>query len=102
MRCGKLTPAVLLLCVGLASAAQAQFVFPNRTSFFDVTFSSNDFSNANAFYKVTQDAYSTGGPATDASYGINLKSDHSGFGWTGAGELPSPTLRKSRTSPRRI
>ena len=97
MRCGKLTPAFLLLSVGLASAAQAQFVFPNRTSFFDVTFSSNDFSNANAFYQVTQDAYSTSGPATAPGYGINLKSDHSGFGWTGAGGTAVPNIAEFPT-----
>ena len=92
MRYGKLTLAFLLLGGSLPHAAQAQFVFPDRTSFFDVTFSNNDFSNANAFYQVTQGAYSTAGSATAPGYGINLKSDHSGFGWTGYGGTTVPNI----------
>ncbi len=76
---------VLVSAVNLSSYARAQFVFPKRTSFNKITFSTADFSNANDFYRVTQDAYSTSGPATIIGYAPSLKSSHTGLSWTGYG-----------------
>lgn len=78
-------PLVLTSAVTLASGANAQFIFPIRTSFNNITFSSADFSNANVFYKITADAYSPGVPATTTGYSPSLKSSHTGFSWTGYG-----------------
>ena len=78
-------PLLLASAVTFASYAKAQFVYPIRTSFNNITFSNADFSNANVFYKITQDAYSISGPATTTGYSPNLKSSHTGFSWTGYG-----------------
>lgn len=75
----------MLAVAALTSRANAQFIFPNRTSLYNITFSSNNFSNANAYYQVTLDAYSPNGPATTGSGTVSLKSNHTGFSWTGYG-----------------
>ncbi len=78
-------PLILASVVIPATCAKAQFIYPIRTSFNNITFSNADFSNANDFYRVTQGAYSTSGPATVAGYNPSLKSSHTGLSWTGYG-----------------
>lgn len=78
-----------------APPAAADIVFTHRLSYFNITFSQADFSDASAFYRVLLDTTSND---TLNGFTPNLKSSHTNFSWVGQGGMSVNHVVETATS----